>query len=240
MCFENFYVGESNRFAYSAAVSVVENPGFHNPLVLCGPSGTGKTHLLQAIFESSIKMNPETRIAYLTAETFTNELVDAIRNQKSDEFKNKYRSMDILLIDNIEFVSGKPATQEELFNVFNRLYETKKQIVIALNDNLHNVLRKLEARMAAWLRWGVLAKIDLPDYDTRLAIIRENAKEYALSFSDEESAYIAKSVSGDAGQMIGIVKSIKARIDLCGQSGISFEDAVKETADLYSSHQSGI
>ena len=240
MSFQNFCVGDSNRFAYSAALFVVENPVFFNPLVLCGPSGTGKTHLLKAIYQSAIIKNPETRIAYLTAENFTNELLDAIRNGKSDEFRNKYRSIDILLIDNIELVAGKSATQEELFHVFNCLYEAKKQIVVALNGDLHHVLPELEPKIATRLRWGVLTKIDLPDYDTRLAIIRENAKEYALSLSDEEIAYIADLVSGDAGQMIGIVKAIKAQIDLCARSGIRLEDTVKETVDLYASHQSDI
>lgn len=221
MCFENFIVGDSNRLAYSVALAVIETPGLYNPLVLYGPSGTGKTHLLHAISEKSYAKSPELKIACITAEAFATELIDAIKSGKAAGFREKYRSLDMLLIDNADSFAGKKAMQKELFNVFNCFYEEKKQIVVTLNGNSDRALGNLEQCLAARFHSGLSVGIDPPDYGTRLAIIKASAEKHDLKLSDEICAYIAMIVPGDSWQINSAVKSIKAHIDVFGLPDIN-------------------
>ena len=212
--FDTFVVGPSNRFAYGAATAVSNNPGqTYNPLFLYGPPGVGKTHLLYAIANGIRRNNPNVNIVYIKGDQFTNELVDAIRNGKNIEFRSKYREADLFLIDDIQFIAGREATQEEFFHTFNKLYEERKQIVMT-SDRKPSDMLTLEDRLRTRFEWGLLADIQPPDYETRLAIIKNKADSLALELSDDVCDYIANNVTNNVRQIEGTVKKIMAYRDL--------------------------
>ena len=212
--FENFVVGPSNRFAHGAAIAVSNTPGqVYNPLFIYGPAGVGKTHLLYAIANGIRKNNPSANIVYIKGDQFTNELITAIQTGKNIEFRSKYREADLFLIDDIQFIAGKEATQEEFFHTFNKLYEEHKQIVMT-SDRKPSDMAALEDRLRTRFEWGLLADIQPPDYETRMAILRNKAKSLGLNLSDDVCNYIAINVTNNVRQIEGTVKKIMAYRDL--------------------------
>ena len=212
--FENFVVGPSNRFANGAAIAVTNNPGqVYNPLFIYGPAGVGKTHLLYAIANGIRKAKPDANIVYIKGDQFTNELIDAIKNGKNIEFRSKYREADLFLIDDIQFIAGKESTQEEFFHTFNKLYEEHKQIVMT-SDRKPSDMVTLEDRLKTRFEWGLLADIQPPDYETRMAIIKNKAHILGLDLNDEVCNYIAVNVTSNVRQIEGTVKKIMAYRDL--------------------------
>ena len=213
-CFENFVVGPSYRFAHGAAVAVCNNPGYvYNPLFIYGPPGVGKTHLLYAIANGIRRLDENINVIYVSGEEFTTELIAAIQSGKNLEFKKKYRSADLLLIDDIQFIAGKESTQDEFFHTFNYLYEAHKQIVLT-SDRKPSDMPTLEDRLRSRFEWGLQASIDAPDYETRMAIIKTKANELGLELSDEVCNYIAVNVTNNVRQIEGTVKKILAYRDM--------------------------
>ena len=212
--FENFVVGPSNRFAHSAAIAVSKTPGqVYNPLFIYGPPGIGKTHLLYAIANGIRKTKPNANIVYIKGDQFTNELIAAIGSGKNIEFRNKYREADLFLIDDVQFIAGKEATQEEFFHTFNKLYEENKQIVMT-SDRKPSDMLTLEDRLKTRFEWGLLADIQPPDYETRMAILKNKAKSLGLQLDDDVCNYIAINVTNNVRQIEGTVKKILAYRDL--------------------------
>ena len=212
--FDNFVVGPSNRFAHSAAIAVSKTPGqVYNPLFIYGPPGVGKTHLLYAIANGIRKTNPAANIVYIKGDQFTIELIEAIQNGKNIEFRSKYREADLFLIDDVQFIAGKEATQEEFFHTFNKLYEEHKQIVMT-SDRKPSDMSTLEDRLKSRFEWGLLADIQPPDYETRMAILKNKAKQLGLQLDDDVCNYIAINVTNNVRQIEGTVKKILAYRDL--------------------------
>ncbi len=212
--FDNFVVGPSNRFAHGAAIAVSKTPGqVYNPLFLYGPPGVGKTHLLYAIANGIRKQSPNANIVYIKGDQFTNELIDAIKNGKNIEFRSKYREADLFLVDDIQFIAGKESTQEEFFHTFNKLYEEHKQIVLT-SDRKPDDMPTLEDRLKSRFQWGLIADINPPDYETRMAILKNKAMHLGLDLSDDVCNYIAINITNNVRQIEGTVKKILAYRDL--------------------------
>ena len=209
--FENFIVGSSNKFAHAASLAVAANPaGAYNPLFLYGNSGLGKTHLLYAIGNDIKKANPDMKIIYIKGDDFTVELIEAIRQNTTVEFRNKYRQADVLLVDDVQFIGGKEATQEEFFHTFNTLFEGKKQIVLT-SDRPPKDINVLEERLRSRFEWGLLADVQPPDMETRIAIIKRKAEHLDLPMSNEVAEFIAQKLKNNIRQLEGTVKKLKAR-----------------------------
>jgi len=189
--FENYVVGSSNEYAYAAAQAVAEHPGQQfNPLFIHGGVGLGKTHLLHAVGHRALELNPDLAIQYVTSETFTNEVINAIRTQKMEDFRTRYRSIDILMIDDVQFIAGKESTQEEFFHTFNALYQNGKHIILS-SDKPPRAIAALEERMRSRFEGGIVADVQLPDYEMRAAILRAKAEELKVNLPDEVVQYIS-------------------------------------------------
>lgn len=208
--FENFIVGSTNKFAHAAAQAVAANPsGAYNPLVIYGDSGLGKTHLLNAIRLEVAKNHPEFNIVYVDGEAFTNEIISAIQNNSTSEFHQKYRTADLLLVDDIQFIAGKDSTQEEFFHTFNTLYNAGKQIVLA-TDRPPKEIKSLEDRIRTRMEWGLIADIQPPDFETRVAIIRRKADLLGLDIPNDVAEFIANHLKNNIRQLEGVVKKLNA------------------------------
>ncbi|MBP1578287.1 MAG: chromosomal replication initiator protein DnaA [Oscillospiraceae bacterium] len=209
--FDTFIVGASNKFAHAASLAVATNPcaSSYNPLFIYGNSGLGKTHLLNAICAEIKKNRPDFIITYVKGEDFTNEMITAIRLDKIAEFKNKYRQTDVLLIDDIQFISGKERTQDEFFHTFNALFEANKQIVLA-SDRPPKEMKTLEDRLRSRFEMGLLADIQPPDYETRVAILKRKAEQLNFSIPDDVTEYIATKLKNNIRQLEGTIKKIEA------------------------------
>ena len=215
--FERFIVGSSNKFAHAAALAVSQRPAAeNNPLFIYGNSGLGKTHLMYAIANVLRRTHPEYRIIYVKGEDFTNELITAIQEGNVQAFRNKYRMVDLLLLDDVQFIAGKERTQEEFFHTFNALYEAKKQIVLT-SDRPPKEINTLEDRMKTRFEWGLLADIQPPDFETRIAILRDKAAKMEVDLPDDVSTYIAENIQANIRQLEGAVKKIKAMHELMGE-----------------------
>ena len=232
--FDSFVVGPSNRFAHGAAIAVTNNPGaVYNPLFIYGPPGVGKTHLLYAIANGIRKKNPEAKIVYIKGDEFTNELIDAIKSGTNISFRSKYREADLFLIDDIQFIAGKDSTQEEFFHTFNKLYEEHKQIVMT-SDRKPSDMPTLEDRLRTRFEWGLVADIQPPDYETRMAIIKNKATSLALELGDDVCDYIANNVTNNVRQIEGTVKKLRAYVDLNSME-LSLENVTRAIADMFKS-----
>ena len=208
--FETFVVGESNRLAQATAEAVARAPGTtYNPLFIYGGVGLGKTHLLQAIGQEILKNNSKKKVVYITSERFTNELVNAIHKKTTKEFKDKYRKVDCLLIDDIQFLAGKEATQEEFFHTFNALYENNKQIILT-SDRPPKAIPTLEARLRSRFEWGMTADISPPNYETRLAILQSKAANVDFQLTAEILELIAKKVQNNVRELEGSLTRVMA------------------------------
>ncbi|MCL2337092.1 MAG: chromosomal replication initiator protein DnaA [Firmicutes bacterium] len=208
--FDNFVVGNSNRFAHAACLAVAESPAkSYNPLFIYGGVGLGKTHLMHAIGHVIRKKLINSYVAYVTSEKFANDLIAAIREQTTVDFKNNYRSVDILLIDDIQFIAGKERTQEEFFHTFNTLYEANKQIIIS-SDRPPKEIPTLEDRLRSRFEWGLLTDIQAPDYETRIAILQKKAQVEHLHVSNEVINFIADRFNSNIREMEGALIKVSA------------------------------
>ena len=212
--FETFVVGNSNRFAHAAALAVGNEPGkAYNPLFLYGGVGLGKTHLMHAIGNRILENNTNKNVLYVTSEKFTNQLINAIKDNKNEVFRNKYRSIDVILIDDIQFIAGKERVQEEFFQTFNSLYEDGKQIIIS-SDKPPRDIPFLEDRLKSRFEWGLLADISCPDYETRLAILRKKAQDENILIDDFILSDIANKIDSNIRELEGVFNKIVARASL--------------------------
>lgn len=214
--FESFVVGPSNKFAYAAANAVANDPGGkYNPLFIHGNSGLGKTHLLNAICHSIRNKTPDSNIVYTRGEDFTNELVKYIAQKSTEEFHNKYRNADILLVDDVQFIAGKDSTQEEFFHTFNALYQSGNQIVLA-SDLPPKEISLLEDRLRNRFEWGLMADIQPPDLETRMAIIKRKASILNFDLPDDIVQFIAEKLKSNIRQLEGAVKKMQAFVTMQG------------------------
>ena len=212
--FESFVVGNNNRFAHAAALAVAEAPATsYNPLFLYGGVGLGKTHLMHAIANEILVHNKNTSILYVTSEKFTNQLINAIKDNKNEQFRNKYRNIDVLLIDDIQFISGKKQLQEEFFHTFNTLHESGKQIVIS-SDRPPKDIPLLQDRLKSRFEWGLLADVSMADYETRLAILRKKAQDEKIAVDDSILANIATKIESNIRELEGVFNKMIARASL--------------------------
>ncbi len=235
--FDSFVVGNSNRMAHAASLAVAESPAqAYNPLFLYGNSGLGKTHLMHSIAHFILDKNPDAKVLYVTSETFTNELINSIQNNKNEEFRNKYRNIDVLLIDDIQFISKKEGTQEEFFHTFNALYESNKQIIIS-SDRPPKEIKTLEDRLRSRFEWGLIADVQPPDYETRIAILRKKAERDHLTVPNDVMAYIAKNIASNIRELEGALTRIVAFATLTNQD-ISISLAENSLKDIFSEHAS--
>lgn len=216
--FDNFVVGKSNEFPHAAALSVAENPGgLNNPLFIYGSSGLGKTHLMLAIGNYMLEKNPDLKPIYVSSEQFTNELVEALRKDTTPEFREKYRNVDLLLVDDIQFLIGKERIQEEFFHTFNMLHQNYKQIVVT-SDKPPKDLKGLESRIITRLGGGLIADILEPDIETRIAILRNKNEQENFQISDEVIDYIAENVDSNIRELEGALLRIVAFSNLTGKT----------------------
>ncbi len=208
--FDSFVSGPSNQFAHAAAMAVSNNPATtYNPLFIYGGVGLGKTHLINAIGNEIYKNNNKTKICYYSSEKFTNELINSLRHAKMEEFRNKFRSIDILLIDDIQFIAGKKSTQEEFFHTFNALYESHKQIVVT-SDKFPKEIPDLEERLRSRFEWGLIADIQAPDTETKQAILKMKADQNKIKLPENVIYFLANSISNNVRELEGYLIRIGA------------------------------
>lgn len=231
--FDSFVVGNNNRFAHAAALAVSEAPATaYNPLFLYGGVGLGKTHLMHAIGNEILKYNKTANVLYITSEKFTNQLIDAITKNNTEEFRNKYRNIDVLLIDDIQFIAGKKSTQEEFFHTFNALHESGKQIILS-SDRPPKDIQPLEDRLRTRFEWGLIADISDPDYETRLAILRKKAQLENIIIDDDILSNIATKIDSNIRELEGTLNKIVAHSSLTN-SPITMELSNKAINDVVS------
>lgn len=230
--FENFVVGESNKLAHAACLAVAKNPGrAYNPLFIYGGVGLGKTHLLQAIGHYIIKTKPALKVTYVTSEVFTNEVINSIQKNKMNEFHEKYRNIDCLLIDDIQFLAGKERTQEEFFHTFNTLHNNYKQIVIT-SDRVPKEIPTLEDRLRSRFEWGLMVDIAPPDFETRVAILKKKAEKEKIFVPDEVFNFIAERITSNIRELEGALIRILAHASLSNQE-ITLDYARKVLSGVY-------
>ncbi len=231
--FDTFVVGNNNRFAHAAALAVADSPATsYNPLFIYGGVGLGKTHLMHAIGNEIIRRNRNTNILYVTSEKFTNQLINAIKDNKNDQFRNRYRNIDVLLIDDIQFIAGKERIQEEFFHTFNTLHESGKQIILS-SDRPPKDIQLLEDRLKSRFEWGLIADISNPDYETRLAILRKKAQLDNIIIDDEILANIANRIDSNIRELEGTLNKLIAKSSLTN-SPITMEMAERAINDIVS------
>ncbi|MBP3413528.1 MAG: chromosomal replication initiator protein DnaA [Oscillospiraceae bacterium] len=237
--FDSFVVGSSNQHAYSAALAVAEErTRAYNPLFLYGQSGLGKTHLLYAIANRIQQKHPDYNIVYIRADQFTNEFIDAVRSGKNFEFRDKYRSADLFLIDDIQFIAGKEGTQEEFFHTFNSLYESGRQIVLT-SDRVPSEMNKLEDRLRTRFEWGLIIDVQPPNYETRYAITKNKAQSLGLDLPESVCDYIAQNITNNVRQIEGTIHRIKAYHDLDGFP-LDISNISKVIKDMYKGKEAGV
>ncbi len=215
--FENFIVGSSNKFAHAACIAVADHPAqAYNPLFIYGPSGLGKTHLLYAITNELKKKLGNVRVIYIKGEDFTNQMIDSLSRQAMNEFRDKYRSCDVLLIDDIQFIAGKTSTQEEFFHTFNALHEAGKQIIMT-SDRPPREIKTLEDRLKTRFEWGLIADIQPPDLELRTAILKKKAAQVNVVIPDDVLAFLAENLRSNIRQIEGAIKKLGAKSFLTGR-----------------------
>jgi len=238
--FDTFVVGSNNQFAHAAALAVAESPGkIYNPLFIYGGAGLGKTHLMHSIAHFILTNDPECNVLYVTSESFTNELIDAIRNSSNSalsSFRDKYRNVDVLLIDDIQFIIGKEATQEEFFNTFNDLYGRMKQIIIS-SDKPPKQFDTLEERFRSRFEWGLLADISTPDYETRMAILHKKEESDGYDIDDAVISYIASNIKSNIRELEGALNKLIA-LSILEKREITVELAEEALKDIIAPEQS--
>jgi len=215
--FDNFVVGQSNRFAHAASLAICDKLSkVYNPLFLYGAVGLGKTHLLQAISHEILKRHPRAKALYITSEEFTNQLISAIRTKNTTKFRSMYRNVDVLLIDDIQFIAGKESTQEEFFNTFNALHDAHKQIVLC-SDRSPQDINGLEERLISRFAWGLIADIQAPDFETRIAIMEKKSENEAVKVPKEVLYFLAENVKTNIREMEGALIRVVAYSKLTGK-----------------------
>ncbi len=238
--FDNFVIGPSNRFAYAAAMAVAESPAkAYNPFFIYGQVGLGKTHLMQAITQQIRKLYPSLNICYISSEKFTNELIDAIRHRSTPQFRQKYRNIDVLLIDDIHFIAGKESTQEEFFHTFNALHNNRKQIIIS-SDRPPKEISNLEERLSSRFAWGLITDIQPPNYETRVAILKKKIEREPVEVPDNVIFFIAEQIKTNIRELEGALIRVVA-YSLLEEKPISLDvaklilkDMVKESIKIVS------
>ncbi|CEG21179.1 Chromosomal replication initiator protein DnaA [Planococcus massiliensis] len=229
--FDTFVIGSGNRFAHAASLAVAEAPAkAYNPLFIYGGVGLGKTHLMHAIGHYVLEHNPDAKVVYLSSEKFTNEFINSIRDNQTVDFRNKYRSVDILLIDDIQFLAGKEQTQEEFFHTFNTLHEESKQIIIS-SDRPPKEIPTLEDRLRSRFEWGLITDITPPDLETRIAILRKKAKADGLDIPNDVMTYIANSIDSNIRELEGALIRVVAYSSLINRD-MSAELAAEALKDI--------
>ena len=232
--FDTFVVGNNNRFAHSASLAVAESPGeAYNPLYIYGGPGLGKTHLMHSIGHFILEKNPETKVIYVTSEEFTNEVIESIRNGNSSsmsKFRDKYRGVDVLMIDDIQFIIGKESTQEEFFHTFNALQTQGKQIILT-SDKPPKEMETLEERIRSRFEWGLMADIGVPEYETRMAILRKKAESDNFKIDDDILNYIANNIKSNVRELEGALNKLLAYYNLV-HTDITMEIAEKELQNI--------
>lgn len=230
--FESFVVGSNNNLAHAAAQAISERPGqTYNPLFLYGEAGLGKTHLMHAVGHAVAERYPSLAIEYVTTETFTNDLINAIRSKDTNSFRDRYRSVDVLLVDDVQFIAGKEQTQEEFFHTFNSLYEAGKQIILS-SDRPPKNIPTLENRLRSRFEWGLITDIQPPEFETRVAILEQNAQFRKVSLPTDVAEYIARRATSNIRELEGALVRVIVFASMNG-SAITVETAAEALSDVF-------